>query len=411
MECSTFCGRCSSSKVGNEQPKVSYPPDISNGGNLLIFVNPNSGAGVGLKVFRSQVRELLEKRRIGYELILTVIISGDGLVFEALNALALREDNLLSTIPIAIIPCGSGNGLLASVCYARGLPLNMPLFLDTAINVLCSCNAISIPMNFIHVQTPVQHFGSFLSIGWGMLADIDIESEKLRRLCGSNRFVFSTIVRLLNIRTYCGTLSYLEAPVESDEASHNPDICGQATVYNKVNRTSAASPKTVDADISLKGNSNNSMLSGKAWTTNTDVCSLKEAVPSNWQVVKGDFVFVYAVSLSHISNQGHYMPNARHNLNRIWLTYALAQDIPRGHIHRRLDLLKFLKGIESGTHLEAEWCRTVPVTAFRLETNEDNARNNNLSNGRIVVDGEVIDCNRIQADVASSKIFRVVTRQ
>ncbi|KAI1726772.1 sphingosine kinase 1 [Ditylenchus destructor] len=399
MECSACCSCCSNSKVGSEQLKVSYPPDSSNGGNLLIFVNPNSGAGVGLKVFCSQIRALLEKRRISYELILTALLKY-SVRTERFNQFQRYSDSFRGWI---------GNGLLASVCYARGLPLNMPSFLDTAITALCSCNAISIPMNFIHVETPVQHFGSFLSIGWGMIADIDIESENLRRLCGSNRFVFSTIVRLLNIRTYSGKLSYLESPVESDEAKLNPDICDQATVYNELTRNSADSPKMVDADISLKGNSNSSLLSEKAWTTNTDICSLKEAVPANWQVVKGDFVFVFAVSLSHISNQGHYMPKARHNFNKIWLTYALAKDIPRGFFHSRLDLLKYLKGIETGTHLETEWCRTVPVTAFRLETNGDNSRNNNASNGRIVVDGEVIDCNRIQADVASSKTFRVVT--
>lgn len=51
---------------------------------------------------------------------------------------------------------------------------------------------------------------SFLSVGWGFIADIDIESERLRSI-GYQRFAIWSVHRLINLRTYSGTLSYLPA--------------------------------------------------------------------------------------------------------------------------------------------------------------------------------------------------------
>jgi sphingosine kinase len=49
---------------------------------------------------------------------------------------------------------------------------------------------------------------SFLSVGWGLIADIDIESERLRSI-GQKRFTVWSIHRLISLRTYVGKVSYL----------------------------------------------------------------------------------------------------------------------------------------------------------------------------------------------------------
>lgn len=54
---------------------------------------------------------------------------------------------------------------------------------------------------------------SFLSVGWGFIADIDIESERLRSI-GYQRFTVWSVHRLISLRTYHGKVSYL--PVQSD---------------------------------------------------------------------------------------------------------------------------------------------------------------------------------------------------
>lgn len=56
-------------------------------------------------------------------------------------------------------------------------------------------------MDIVRVETTKEILYSFLSIGWGFLADIDIESEKLRAI-GSQRFSIWSVARLLGLRTY-----------------------------------------------------------------------------------------------------------------------------------------------------------------------------------------------------------------
>lgn len=63
-------------------------------------------------------------------------------------------------------------------------------------------------MDLVRVETRNQILFSFLSVGWGLLADIDIESERLRAI-GGQRFTVWTIARLIGLRTYKGKVSYL----------------------------------------------------------------------------------------------------------------------------------------------------------------------------------------------------------
>lgn len=53
-----------------------------------------------------------------------------------------------------------------------------------------------VPMDLVKVQTEKECFFSFLSIGWGLMADIDIESERLRAI-GEARFVVWGVIRAL----------------------------------------------------------------------------------------------------------------------------------------------------------------------------------------------------------------------
>lgn len=57
-------------------------------------------------------------------------------------------------------------------------------------------------MDLVRVETLTQVVYSFLSIGWGFIADIDIESERLRML-GSPRFTIWSIARLIGKTNDC----------------------------------------------------------------------------------------------------------------------------------------------------------------------------------------------------------------
>lgn len=56
-------------------------------------------------------------------------------------------------------------------------------------------------MDVVRVETAKDTMFSFLSVGWGLIADIDIESEKLRAI-GSPRFSLWSVARLIGLRTY-----------------------------------------------------------------------------------------------------------------------------------------------------------------------------------------------------------------
>uniref|UniRef100_A0A0K0CYP0 Cache domain-containing protein n=1 Tax=Angiostrongylus cantonensis TaxID=6313 RepID=A0A0K0CYP0_ANGCA len=97
------------------------------------------------------------------------------------------------------------------------------------------------------------------------------------------------------------------------------------------------------------------------------------------------------VTLSHISSNAPFVPQARLNDDRIYLTYILRKDIPS-----RLSLIKFLIAIESQKHLKMPFVKVVEVGAFRLEPL--------VSGSYIVVDGEVVEATKIQAVTSTLKM-------
>ncbi|KJH45608.1 hypothetical protein DICVIV_08344 [Dictyocaulus viviparus] len=120
------------------------------------------------------------------------------------------------------------------------------------------------------------------------------------------------------------------------------------------------------------------------------VVDIEDDVPSEWIQLEDNFVNVYAVTLSHIVNKGPFIPQARMNDDRIYLTYILSKDVPN-----RVHLIKFLSSIETQKHLNMSFINVVEVTAFRLEPMD--------SRSYIVVDGEVVKAKKIQAVTSTLK--------
>lgn len=59
------------------------------------------------------------------------------------------------------------------------------------------------PMDLVAVDlSNGQRLYSFLSVGWGMIADVDIESEKYRSL-GNFRFTLGAVIRIVGKRRVC----------------------------------------------------------------------------------------------------------------------------------------------------------------------------------------------------------------
>ncbi|KAH8354692.1 hypothetical protein KR084_002581 [Drosophila pseudotakahashii] len=456
------------------------------GKQLLILLNPKSGSGKGRELFQKQVAPLLTEAEAQYDLQITthpqyakefvrtrkdllerysgiVVASGDGLFYEVLNGLMERLDwrRACRELPLGIIPCGSGNGLAKSVAHHCNEPYEPKPILHATLTCIAGK---STPMDVVRVELAPRdkHFVmySFLSVGWGLIADIDIESERLRSI-GAQRFTLWAIKRLITLRTYKGRVSYLlpknkkvqEKPVElakeareipSDEKRpsirsslpinasefrdlHEEDeeldlegehfadaISLDRSVYRQHADSwhSAMSRRTAYYSLggpSLRSNRSRMSLSQRIEAANADfaekvptgtIPGLQVPVQGNdgWISEEGDFVMVHAAYTTHLSSDVFFAPESRLDDGLIYLV------IIRSGVSRH-QLLNFMLSLNTGTHLptdgEDPFIKVVACRAFRIEPSS--------SDGILVVDGERVDYGPIQAEVMPGLINVMTT--
>ncbi|XP_020783539.2 LOW QUALITY PROTEIN: sphingosine kinase 2 [Boleophthalmus pectinirostris] len=218
---------------------------------LLLLVNPFSGRGQAMQWCQTHILPMIREANISYNLIQTerqnharelireislpewdgiIIVSGDGLLHEVINGLMERPDwDQAIKTPVGILPCGSGNALAGSVNHHAGydMCLREPLLLNCCFLL---CRGGVQPMDLVSVTTspsPNSHSSaprrlfSFLSVAWGFVSDVDIESERYRGL-GSARFTLGTLVRIASLRSYKGRLSYLPPSITTTSLDTTP---------------------------------------------------------------------------------------------------------------------------------------------------------------------------------------------
>ncbi|XP_077603191.1 sphingosine kinase 2 isoform X3 [Crocuta crocuta] len=177
-----------------------------------------SEAGLSFNLIQTErqnhARELVQGLRLSeWDGIVTA--SGDGLLFEVLNGFLDRPDweEAVKT-PVGVLPCGSGNALAGAVNQHGGFEpaLGVDLLLNCS---LLLCRGGSRPLDLMSVTLASgSRCLSFLSVAWGFVSDVDIQSERFRAL-GSARFTLGTVLGLATLHTYRGRLSYLPATVEA----------------------------------------------------------------------------------------------------------------------------------------------------------------------------------------------------
>ena len=178
-----------------------------------------------------------------------VAASGDGLVHEIINGLMKRPDReQVGKIPLLSLPVGSANALSAMRCFkSREITKTNQIMHATFVAVKRKANQAGKPMDLIVVDCPDGRLYSCLWFSWGIIADIDIESESMRYL-GGTRFLVETIARVVNLRHYRGKISFLP----SDRKGEIPT-------------------------------------------------SIDQPVPKNWTTIEDSFIGVMALKVSHLS--------------------------------------------------------------------------------------------------------------
>eukprot|EP01060_Flectonema_neradi_P014500 TRINITY_DN2114_c0_g2_i1.p1 TRINITY_DN2114_c0_g2~~TRINITY_DN2114_c0_g2_i1.p1 ORF type:complete len:413 (+),score=50.59 TRINITY_DN2114_c0_g2_i1:127-1365(+) len=175
------------------------------------IVNPKSGNGSSKHVLQNIVMPALEAsphtaniyytERQGHALEITenlvlnsgdviVVVSGDGVLHEVVNALAERDDVATTDIRLAVIPTGSGNGIAAS------LGIRCP---RQAVNIILKGKET--PLDAFTFTTETESKFGILSVTYGIIADVDIDSEWLRGI-GSLRFMLYTIKAIFKMKRF-----------------------------------------------------------------------------------------------------------------------------------------------------------------------------------------------------------------
>ncbi|XP_077020036.1 sphingosine kinase 1 [Tamandua tetradactyla] len=336
--------------------------------HVLVLLNPRGGKGKGLQLFRSHVQPLLAQADVSFTLVLTerrnharelvrageldrwdalVVMSGDGLMHEVVNGLMERPDwETAIRKPLCSLPAGSGNALASSLNYYAGFEQVTNEGLLTNCTVLL-CRRLLAPMNLLslHTASGLRRF-SVLSLAWGFIADVDLESEKYRCL-GEKRFTLGTFLRLATLRIYQGRLAYLPAGRAVCPA---PALDGQGPV-------------------------------------DEHLVPLEKPVPSHWTVVPDqDFVLVLLLLHSHLGSEMLAAPMGHCAAGVMHLFYVRAGV-------SRASLLRLFLAMEKGRHMEYNCPHLVyvPVAAFRLEPKD--------GRGAFAVDGELMASEAVQGQV------------
>ncbi|XP_006018367.1 sphingosine kinase 1 [Alligator sinensis] len=379
---------------------------------VLVLLNPQSGTGRALQLFHSHVQPMLTEANIAFTVFVTerpnhahdfvqngdlsswnalVVMAGDGLMFEVVNGLMERQDwESALKKPLCILPGGSGNALAASINhYAGNEPAIREELLTNCTYILCK--GLHTPMDLVSLRTASgKRLFSFLSFGWGFISDVDITSERYRKL-GNARFTMGTVQCLAKLEVYKGRLSYL--PVGETSASSSPyseqssssGQSGHHTCYRN-GHPSHILPQTVPGV---------SHVPEGTWPEDSLLVPFNQPVPKHWTVEpEEEFVSIFAIYQSHLGADYVMASKAKLHDGSMHLFYLKAGV-------SRTALLKLFLAIQKGTHMDLNCpqLRYIPVRAFRIEPF--------VAAGLMTVDGEMLPCEPVQGQV-QNQLCRII---
>ncbi|CAA2968755.1 sphingosine kinase 1-like isoform X1 [Olea europaea subsp. europaea] len=341
---------------------------------LFIFVNPYGGKKSALKIFETEVRPLLDDANIDFTVQETkyqlhakevvqeldlkkydgiVCVSGDGILVEVVNGLLNREDwDAAIKIPLGVVPAGTGNGMIKSLLDSVGQPcaaFNATLAVIRGHRRLLDVATIS--------QGDTRYF-SVLMLAWGLVADIDIESEKYRWM-GSARIDFYALQRIFGLRKYDGSIIFVPASgfeTYGEPLDHADDII-----------------------VKIESESNSDMEPTRTQQygyhgPNVDIKSL------NWHKIDGPFVSIWLHNVPWGGEDAMAAPDAEFSDG--CLDLIMIKDCPK------LSLLNIMTELSNGGHVKSPYVSYLKVKALALQPGfrtEDPAKG-----GIIDVDGEVL---------------------
>ena len=292
---------------------------------FLVVINPKAGQGNALEMWRTTVRTMLTEANVDYKVFVTeganhaylyilsfewqsydaiLTLGGDGTLAEVVNGLCNRDDGELALARLVLVPlgAGTGNGLIKSILFAcdeEYSPVNA---------LFCALKGEPRVFDLSFVQTTNKRYHSFLLLGWGLVADIDILSESMRWM-GELRLYAAAVYFILGRRLYAGRLSFL--PVTAVREAPN------------------------------------------------SIPPLGSLLPGEWESLEGDFSAVFVLHTSHCSMSMHSSQGAELDDG------VFSIQVVRGAT--RWQLLQLLLSFDNGDHVHNPLVRCYKAYAYRLE--------------------------------------------
>ena len=197
---------------------------------LLVLINPASGKGEAMRAWHQAKSVLSEAGRLA-EVMVTegpghasqvmasldlslwagvVTVSGDGLLYEVFNGLLSRPDwRSALQFSVGVLPGGSGNALVHTLAASQGDRGEEDGGLMSMALSIARGHVAPLDLFLVRGPGPEIRVG-FISFGWGLITDVDIDSETLRGL-GSVRFTVYALLKVAKHKLYRGTISYVLA--------------------------------------------------------------------------------------------------------------------------------------------------------------------------------------------------------
>jgi sphingosine kinase len=336
--------------------------------HLKIFLNPSSGKGAAVKMYHKyaeplflaaqcrldlqetsypgQAGELVREDRTIASWDAVVCCSGDGLPHEVINGLASRNDTrqTIGTVPIVQLPGGSANAMCLNMLGTTSMS-------HAALSII---KGIPRSIDLMSITQGTKRHISFLSQNLGLLAECDLDTEKLRFL-GPRRFAVGFFQRLFKPPVYGCDLATYSAP--------SPSCLGQSN------------------------DSSHSPIYGKSYLGFPELRfgTVNDPVPENWkhEHCAGLGIF-FAGQLPFMDAKARLFPDAEPDNGFVDMLTV------ESNIGAR-KLLEMFRRVENGTHVSMAEVRYRKVSAFRVVPHR--------SRGAFSVDGERFSCKPFQVEV------------
>lgn len=225
---------------------------------------------------------------------------------------------------------------------------------------------------------------SILGIVQGLVADIDIESEKYRYL-GDARFTIMSMKMMMELRCFSGKVWYL--PLEdydyTDIQVSQIPSCSCGVKESKSHQSNGGKTVTVcDGTPKEKSPTFPTLKSG---IPNMLLPDMQDPLPDSWKCIEGSFVGWSFVTLSHIGKDIHFVPGAELGGGVIYGAH-ITDEITRKEV------INIFKKVKLGKHVNVNGFHVIKARAFRLEPHSSSSK-------IITIDGELVEYGKIQAEI------------